>query len=245
MTTPATASTSVSAVPLPPLPRTAIRDAERAFREGRLALESAARKARLWTALERGTATEAQLRGVLDQVRLDAMRQARSLTARLVRREVTRAAWHDAMRRTLVARHYAAALAVAGHAGLSAADRRAVDALIRQQLGFEALWRTDLGAGDAPLDGRAVARAELYGAAVWTTAEGLRAARARREGFTEERAHRAAGDSCATCLGRTKGEQVGPWAPIGSLVPIGHGECRSRCRCWLEYRKGKGKGSAA
>jgi hypothetical protein len=225
----------------PKLPRTVLRTQDRdpALEAGRQALELAARKARVWTAFRRGKASEAAQRAVLDRLRFDAIKAARQVTGRLIRGEVSRDAWQRSIRDALIARHYAAALASTGSLSLDPASRRSVEASIRTQLGFLARFRNDIAVGKQALDGTALNRVDLYGAAVYTGSQELRASQAIKQGMTEERAIRAALDSCETCLARTDGKRVGNWVPIGSQVPIGQGECLTRCRCYLEYRKVK------
>jgi hypothetical protein len=140
------------------------------------------------------------------------------------------------MREVLVPAHYAAALAGMGRTSLTAAETADVQARIREQLGFLKRFRADLGTSQA-LDGSAVNRARLYGTAVWATGQATERSVARLAGSTHERAVLTAEHNCKSCLDRTGGKRVGKWVPIGSLLPIGEGICRTRCECYFEYKK--------
>lgn len=227
----------MSLVPKPPsIPRTALRSEERsdAYAVGRELLRRAAVATYRGSAYAPGAAgpSEADKRIVLEQLRLDAQIATRSLTARLLAGSLSREAWQRGMRQSLVGRHYAAALAVTGSTVLDSRTRQNVDALVRRQLGFLARFRTDLAVGGTPLDGRALVRADLYGAAVWATGQQVLRMQAEEQEYTEERAIRHARDSCATCIDRA----AQGWQPIGTLVPIGDGICRTRCQCSWEFR---------
>jgi hypothetical protein len=49
--------------------------------------------------------------------------------------------------------------------------------------------------------------------------------------FTEARRIRRASESCPGCV-----DYAYRWMPINELPPIGSLQCRSRCRCFIEYR---------
>lgn len=80
-----------------------------------------------------------------------------------------------------------------------------------------------------------IARAESYGASVWSSAQEIARATYSRNGvFTEE--HRVLGDAehCEDCVTYSA---MG-WMPIGVLPAIGDSSCRINCACWFEYRAG-------
>lgn len=131
----------------------------------------------------------------------------------------------------------AGAFAVGGWArvGIAQAD---IEAHLLSELGYLDGFADDLAAGRIPRDGRFVRRAMLYGAAGWGLYMALRGREARRRGYDEERSNLDPGaEHCAGCVAEAdKG-----WQPIGSLVPIGDRQCRSNCRCHLQYRNRAGE----
>ncbi len=83
-----------------------------------------------------------------------------------------------------------------------------------------------------------VARAEMYGTAVWGAAQSLVRKRHHRtpaKGLDQER--RIHGfpidDQCQTCSEQT---HLG-WQPLGTLLDIGDSECLNNCHCYFIYRK--------
>ena len=96
-------------------------------------------------------------------------------------------------------------------------------------------WDNFVGAivtGAIPFDGNFVARSGMYGAAVFSTFQNATRAREKAAGMTEERRRLGASDHCPTCLEQAA---IG-WVAIGSLRAIGDSECRSRCRCYFQFR---------
>ncbi len=131
----------------------------------------------------------------------------------------------------------AGAVAAGGWARLGVV-RGDVEAQIASELGYLDVFADDVVAGRVPRDGRFARRAMLYGAAGWGFYMLLRGREAARRGYGEERNILDPGaEHCQECVGETdKG-----WQPLGSLVPIGGRQCRSGCRCRMEYRNGAGE----
>lgn len=203
---------------------------------GQQLIEQAARQARVWGVYKaRGVTPEVARRKVLLRLRLDAQKQTRAITARLLRGELTRDAWQRQMRAVLIPSHYAAALAGTGLTKFDARTLAAAQSSTRTQLGYLARFKAEIGTGQQASNGTLLSRADLYGAAVWTTGQAVRADQARAEGHREEIGVLGKHDSCESCLDR---ESKG-WQPIGTLLPIGAGLCRSRCGCHMEYRGGR------
>lgn len=113
-----------------------------------------------------------------------------------------------------------------------------IETHLASELGYLDAFADDVAGGRVPRDGRFVRRAMLYGAAGWGFYMLLRGREAARRGYGEERNILDPGaEHCQECVGETdKG-----WQPLGSLVPIGGRQCRSGCRCRMEYRNGAGE----
>lgn len=112
-----------------------------------------------------------------------------------------------------------------------------IETFIASELGYLNDFADDVAAGQVPRDGRFVRRAMLYGAAGWGFYMLIRGLRARDKGYDEERSVLDPGaEHCVQCVGEAGQE----WQPIGSLIPIGSRQCRSHCRCRMQYRNRQG-----
>lgn len=131
----------------------------------------------------------------------------------------------------------AGAFAAGGWSRLDVA-RPEVEEHLASEIGYLDKFADDVAAGRVLRDGRFARRAMLYAAAGWGFYMGLRGRTARRRDYGEEHNILDPGaEHCAECVGETdKG-----WRPIGELVPIGSRQCRSGCRCRLEYRNAAGE----
>lgn len=131
----------------------------------------------------------------------------------------------------------AGAFAAGGWARLDVV-RGDVEAQIAAEIGYLDAFADDVAAGRVPRDGRFVRRAMLYGAAGWGFYMALRGREAGRRGYDEEQNVLDPGaEHCHGCVEETaKG-----WQPMGSLIPIGSRQCRSGCRCRIQYRNAAGE----
>ena len=131
----------------------------------------------------------------------------------------------------------AGAFAAGGWARLDVV-RGDIEAHLASELGYLDTFADDVAAGRVVRDGRFVRRAMLYGAAGWGFYMALRGREARRRGYGEESNILDPGaEHCQECVGETdKG-----WRPLGELIPIGSRQCRSGCRCRMEYRNAAGE----
>jgi len=113
-----------------------------------------------------------------------------------------------------------------------------IEEQIAAELGYLDAFADDVVAGRVSRDGRFVRRAMLYGAAGWGFYMLLRGREAARRGYGEEHSILDPGaEHCQECVA----ESDRGWQPLGSLVPIGDRQCRSGCRCRMEYRNGAGE----
>lgn len=113
-----------------------------------------------------------------------------------------------------------------------------IEAHIRSELNYLDKFADEVAAGRIPRDGRFVRRAMLYGSAGWGLYQALRGRRARALAYHEERNVLDPGaEHCAGC----QDETAQGWQPIGTLSQPGDRQCRSNCRCHLEYRNRTGE----
>jgi hypothetical protein len=177
---------------------------------------------------------DAAVRQAVDAVVDGSAERLAGLTQRLTAGALDLATWQQQMAAELKAVHLATI--TAGHGGwaqMSPADWGWAGQRLRQQYAYLRDWATALAAGTAPLDGRAGARARLYGDAARQSYEELRRRDGRLGGDTEERRVRRASESCAGC----RAEAGRGWQPAGTLAPLGSQQCRSRCKCVWQTRQ--------
>lgn len=131
-----------------------------------------------------------------------------------------------------------AAFAVGGWAQMAGPVMAEVETAVSSELGYLDAFADDVAAGRVPRDGRFVRRAMLYAAAGWGLYQILRGRVAGWRGFHEEaNVLNPGAEHCGGCVAETdKG-----WQPIGTLLPIGDRQCRSNCRCHLQYRNRAGE----
>lgn len=176
---------------------------------------------------------ETTIRQAVDVVAQRGGARLAALTAQLQAGALDVPTWQVQMAQELRTLHLAmAAAGQGGWAYLAPVDFDAVAAKIQVQLGFLQGWAEQLAAGTAPLDGRALARAQLYGSASRGTYEATRREQQALRGGQERRLLHAA-ESCPDC----EGYAGQGWVSIGTLPGIGEASvCRSNCRCSFAYR---------
>lgn len=156
----------------------------------------------------------------------------RSVTQALDEDAITLPGWHRAFRATLLPLQWAAGMLGSGTDEPPPADQAAIVRRAGFQLAYLDGFRQALLTGAQRLGPGAIARAALYASAAWAAEETVRRAKARRDGFTEERRILGESQHCPECPGLAA---VG-WQPIGSLPEIGETVCMASCACWFEYR---------
>ncbi|HEY7234898.1 MAG TPA: hypothetical protein VH539_12160 [Gemmatimonadaceae bacterium] len=124
-----------------------------------------------------------------------------------------------------------AAAAKGGWAQLSANDYSRLTSVVRDQLAYLDRFAGQIDGGLA-LDGRFLARAQLYAEAGRGTFEAIFADMMADDGMSEERNVLGFAEHCEDCLDQT----AQGWQPIGTLIPIGDRQCLGRCKCSMEYR---------
>lgn len=99
-----------------------------------------------------------------------------------------------------------------------------------------AFWEnfvTGVFLGTILIDNNFAPRTGMYGAGVFSTFQNSIRARELAAGKTQERRFLGASDHCPTCINQAALK----WQPIGSLKAIGDSECKSRCRCYFQFRQ--------
>lgn len=156
---------------------------------------------------------------------------ARALAVQLQNREVTLREWEAGMRGLVKSSHLAAAAAAkGGWAQMNPASYGVIGRRLRDQYGYLSKFASELAAG-LPLDGRMVSRAELYIEAARAAYHTIERREMAARGMSRERNVLAPADHCDGCL---QADAIG-WVPLGTLPPIGSRDCRTRCKCTIEY----------
>jgi hypothetical protein len=171
---------------------------------------------------------EAAVRQAVDTV-LDASTvRVRALSQRLLDGQTSLAEWQQAMANELRVVHVAVGIvAHGGQAEMSQSAYGFLGSEIKPQLSYLRNFAAQLASGAQPLDGRVLARAELYAQAGRGTFIAVQARDARLRGADEERWRLSSSEHCGGCVDRA-GQG---WAPLGTLPGYGSQPCRSRCRC--------------
>lgn len=182
------------------------------------------------------------IRGAVDAISDDASSRMAQLTQRLVDGDSSVEAWERGMRALIKDAHVSTGMAaMGGPDNLSRSDYGRLGFETRRQYDYLSRWAHEVAAGRAPLDGRAIVRARMYGQAARGTYEDIRRVNARDTGKQEERRRLHPAEHCKTCLSQA----AQGWQPVGTLNRIGDSECRTNCRCTFQYRTRKPRGVAA
>jgi hypothetical protein len=210
--------------PPDPPPVEVVRPADRPgwLRRGRIVLASARD--------ELGRAGRPALHRIVDT----AAAWSAALAGRLVRGVVGVHPWWRQFLDGLAARHYAGTLALTSGDTPPANALDDLDGRIARQAGYLARFRRQLAQG-LMLGPAIVARATLYGHAIWSVAQNVwRGIKVADGKDNQERWVLDDGvlRHCPDCPGLAAMGYV----PIGTLPPIGSTACQSRCRCWVTYR---------
>lgn len=169
----------------------------------------------------------------LDQV-IDAQAsQMRALTQSLIDGQINLATWQAQMMQSVKSVHLVGtALANGGWSQLDQSDFGWTGQRIRSQYAYLRDFANQLASGKQPLNGTALARAELYAHAGRATHSAAQERLAQQRGMEQERNQLGAADHCPGCLGET----ARGWVPIGSLIPCGSRNCLARCHCSIVWR---------
>jgi hypothetical protein len=115
---------------------------------------------------------------------------------------------------------------------LTRSDLGWVGGQVRRQYEYLRNFARQIERGEQPLDGRFLARVQLYAEAARGTEREAARRTARADGATAERRVLGIADHCPTCVSEARKG----WRPVGTLRRIGDSECRSRCRCAFQFQ---------
>lgn len=177
--------------------------------------------------------TERAVRDYVDNVADAASRIMGDATAQYRAGAISVTEWRATMMQTVKDSHIASALAAyGGRSQMTPSRWGLVGYQIRTQYQYLRNFERDLLNGSQRLNGRADARARMYGQGARQLYENIRAREAGAAGLRWERNIRHSSESCAQCITQSA---LG-WQPLGTLVPVGRRTCRSNCRCTIERR---------
>jgi hypothetical protein len=178
--------------------------------------------------------SEAKVRLAVDAVADAASDRLADLTEKLIRRDISLAAWQAQSMAVIKTSHVASGVAAqGGTAQMTPSAYGFLGSEVKAQYQYLRAFASDIGSGLLPLDGRLVARAGMYGQHARALYETVRARDAASYGYDEERSILHSGDPCGQCPAQAA---LG-WVPLGTLIPIGQRTCLSRCRCTISRRR--------
>lgn len=173
-------------------------------------------------------------RGAVDQVIGGDQRRISALTERLRTGKLQLHEWETQMQAEIKALHVAVGtVAHGGQPNMGPREYGALGRALRDEYAYLRRFAIDIAAGVQPLNGILGTRASLYVEAARATfwRETTRVQRA--QGARRARWVLSAADHCTGCVAVAA---LG-FQPLDSLPPIGSQDCRSRCRCDLEYQQ--------
>jgi len=161
------------------------------------------------------------------------------VTAQMQAGSLSLPVWQTEMRAMIKDGHLAAvALTVGGWENMTFADFGRAGWYIREQYQYLDNWANEIAAGIAPMDGRLLARAQMYENAVYRTYAKAMLVKAKAVGMFQRKsvldialAHE---DHCSGCLAAA---DLG-WVLLDDerLPDIGDRNCLTNCRCTMKYR---------
>jgi hypothetical protein len=171
------------------------------------------------------------VRADIDRMLDDVAHRTGDLTRLLQDGRVGLRDWQTMMAQEIKDVHTAnAVLARGGWENMTERDWGRVGHIIRDEYGHLRGWAVDLQTGRAPLDGRAVMRAEQYTQAGRGTFEEVKRYAARDAGLLWE--YNVLEPTAAHCDGCLEADAMGV-RPVGEIPAIGSRDCRANDRCEL------------
>lgn len=162
----------------------------------------------------------------------------RRYTRMLADGSITIDQWQGSVREAIKTAHIqATVLGHGGRDGLGAAEYGRIGQRLRQEYTYLQRFASDILAGRVS-GAMALARVQLYAESVRGSYWEGTAIRQERQGYTlMRRILDSQAQHCDDCLRYARAGMV----PIGSLpMPGQRCECRARCRCSVQYRRGAG-----
>lgn len=153
----------------------------------------------------------------------------RDVTTELVEGRIDVAEWYTRVRPEIRAAHRAAAM-VAGGGQLTTSQAGRLGTQLRNQYKYLDALTRGIEAGEVKLDGRLVARIQMYVQAAQATYQNQVTQRENAAGMKFGRWILTAREHCAGCLKQSRRGV----RKISTFPPIGSNECRSNCGCHIE-----------
>lgn len=180
------------------------------------------------------TISASAIRRELDKYLAVATKRVRAMGEQLRLGEITVEEWELAMRGLAKDVHLAnAAAARGGWSQMGPSDYGRVGRVVRDEYAWIRNFRSEIDKG-LPLDGRFLARTELYAQAGRETFHKVERQVQLEQGNTLERSILGVADHCEGA-GSCIGEAARGWVLVGQLIPIGQRLCGRRCKCRIEY----------
>lgn len=178
--------------------------------------------------------TSEELRTLIDRLTLQTQREARRLSERLERGEITRDAWLVAMATLLRASHVVAASVGSGGYNRVTEERwRKVEKKVTWQGGFLPRFGAAIVAGT--IIGTIAARASRYASAVYisfaSAFQAVQTENSKENSSPKVRLITNSAEGCAECAD----DEAEGWMDLEDMKEIGDRICGDFCRCFLEF----------
>lgn len=181
------------------------------------------------------------LREALQKVQLAGTDLLLGHSVELARGNLTVSEWQRRMASDIKVQHLAAAAANrGGWAQLTQGDKRWIGRQTKAQLKFLGRFAGQIASGDQDMDGKFMARTEMYGEAASQTGKAMLHRVADEGGMQLEKNMMGQAEHSPDCI-RESGRG---WVTIGSLTLPGKRDCLTRCQCRLIYKR-EGEADAA
>ena len=190
--------------------------------------------------------SDRQLRAAAKRVSAEASRRAKKETQQLIAGVIILAVWYSRMRDLLAALYKTIWLvSIGGFVFDDNTQRNLFYLFIMAQFNYFDNFTTQIETGEQVLDGRAVARAGMYGGHGYSEWQNLRLLHAPEVGYVEVRRILAPIEFERHCSEKENLHSDRPgcveiaargWIPIAEMVPIGDCICYSNCLCDLKFR---------
>jgi hypothetical protein len=171
-------------------------------------------------------------RQALEGVILATQTEMLALSAQLQAHTISLAQWQGGMARLSKRLHVVAALAAGGTGTFTPQQAGRLGAILKRQYRALDTLAQQIATGRQKLDGTLGNRTRLFAQAGRSTWEAIRGGAEIQAGKAQARRVRHVLDSCPGCIT----EAARGWVPVAEVAPIGSQECRTWCKCSIEWR---------
>lgn len=176
--------------------------------------------------------SDAQARRVLDRTLASASDPVKALSQQLREGNIRLEDWRLQMQQQIKSAHLSSLAAQkGGWNNLTQADFGHAGAIIKREYQYLEGFVADVQSGKQRLDGTLQRRAQMYIDKARTTYHEFGQQVAADKGLTHERSKLNPADHCGGCIS----EAAKDWQVIGSMIPVGERDCRTNCKCSVEY----------